>query len=32
VIGRIAERHGRVVGLSEAQVAGWIAEAKSRQG
>jgi predicted flap endonuclease-1-like 5' DNA nuclease len=28
----IAERHGRVVGLSEAQVAGWIAEAKSRQG
>jgi hypothetical protein len=23
----VAERHGRVVGLSEAQVAGWIAEA-----
>ena len=28
----IAERHGAVVGLSETQVAGWIAEAKSRQG
>ena len=28
----IAERHGKVVGLSEQQVAGWIAEAKSRQG
>lgn len=28
----IADRHGAVVGLSEAQVAGWIAEAKSRQG
>ncbi|GAA1837891.1 DUF4332 domain-containing protein [Microlunatus capsulatus] len=28
----ILERHGSVVGLSEAQVAGWIAEAKSLQG
>ena len=27
----IAERHGNVVGLSEAQVAGWIQEAKSLQ-
>jgi hypothetical protein len=27
----IAERHGSVVGLSEAQVAGWIQEAKSLQ-
>jgi hypothetical protein len=27
----IAERHGNVVGLSEAQVAGWINEAKSLQ-
>ena len=28
----IADRHGSVVGLSEKQVAGWIEEAKSRQG
>lgn len=28
----IADRHGKVVALSETQVAGWIAEAKSRQG
>lgn len=28
----IAERHGKVIGLSEAVVAGWITEAKSRQG
>lgn len=28
----ILERHGKVIGLSEKQVAGWIAEAKSRQG
>jgi predicted flap endonuclease-1-like 5' DNA nuclease len=27
----IEERHGRVVGLSEAQVQGWIDEAKSLQ-
>ena len=27
----IADRHGDVIGLSEKQVAGWIAEAKSRQ-
>jgi predicted flap endonuclease-1-like 5' DNA nuclease len=27
----IADRHGRVVGLSEKQVSGWIAEAKSLQ-
>lgn len=27
----ISGRHGAVVGLSETQVAGWIAEAKSRQ-
>jgi predicted flap endonuclease-1-like 5' DNA nuclease len=27
----IAERHGSVVGLSEAQVAGWIQEAKALQ-
>lgn len=27
----IAERHGSVIGLSEKQVAAWIAEAKSRQ-
>ena len=28
----IEERHGSVIGLSEAQVQGWIDEAKSRQG
>jgi predicted flap endonuclease-1-like 5' DNA nuclease len=28
----IAERHGQVIGLSEKVVAGWIEEAKSRQG
>jgi hypothetical protein len=28
----IAERHGRVVGLSEAQAQAWITEAKSMQG
>ena len=28
----IEERHGKVVGLSEAQVQGWIDEAKSLQG
>lgn len=27
----IADRHGHVVALSESVVAGWIAEAKSRQ-
>lgn len=27
----IAERHGKVVGLSQDQVAGWIQEAKSLQ-
>lgn len=28
----IAERHGKVVAMSEDVVSGWIAEAKSRQG
>ncbi len=28
----IADRHGAVVGLSEARVAAWIAEAKTLQG
>jgi predicted RecB family nuclease len=28
----IADRHGKVIGLSESIVASWIAEAKSRQG
>jgi predicted flap endonuclease-1-like 5' DNA nuclease len=28
----IAERHGRVIGLSEKQVTAWIDEAKSLQG
>ena len=28
----ILDRHGRIIGVSEKQVAGWIAEAKSLQG